>query len=279
MLDIIKTTIDIGLKKPLKALHVTDSHLPLSDKRDNAFIQSIAARRSARLSETLANLDEEIAYANENCDLLIHTGDLIDFASHANIEYAAKVLRSEKLLFIAGNHEYLVERGHEDNAYRLNSYLTMGLDALGVNMFFTSRAVGGVNFVGLDDAYHQVEDWQTEKLRREVEKGLPVMLFVHAPLFEQRLFEKSVEYWKDGSAYLVGCDEAHLDPYPEILAATQRPTDATRRFVDYVNSERRIKAVLAGHVHFSFESRLPGGAMQYVTGRGHEGVAREIVIV
>ena len=161
-------------------------------------------------------------------------------------------------------------------AYRLNSYKSTRLDALGVNLFFTSRISGGVNFVGIDDAYHQVEDWQTQRLCREVQKGLPVVLFLHAPLFEQALFERSVEFWRDGSAYLVGCDEEHLLAYPEILAVEQRPTDATKRFVEYVNNEKRIKAVLAGHVHFNFESRLPGGVMQYVTGRGYQGAVREI---
>lgn len=279
MLSIEKTTIEIGLEKPLKVLHVTDSHIPLCDERDNEHKRAIAAKKAPMLNEILANLNEQVAYAEENCDLLVHTGDLIDFASKANIESAAKILRNEKILYIAGNHEYYIGRGHEDNIYRLNSYVTMGLDALGVNMFFTSRVVGGVNFVGIDDAFHQVEDWQTEKLRKEVSKGLPVILFAHAPLFEQALYESSVEYWQDGSAYLVGCDEEHLESYPEYLAVSQRPTEATKRFVEYVNSEKRIKAVLAGHVHFNFESKLPGGAMQYVTGRGYQGVVREITIL
>ena len=263
----------------MKVLNITDSHIPLSDERDNETMRAIAAHKGPRREEFLANLDEEIAYGEANCDLIVHTGDLIDFASRPNIEFAAKVLQNKKILYIARNHEYYHGRGHEDNFYRLNSYNAMRLDELGVNMFFTSRVVGGVNFIGVDDAYHQVEPWQVDKLQKEVEKGLPVILFVHAPLFEQGLFEKSVEYWKDGSAYLVGADEEHLEGYPEYLAVSQRPTEATRRFVDYVNGEKRIKAVLAGHVHFNYESRLPGGTMQYLTGRGHNGVAREITIL
>ena len=43
--------------------------------------------------------------------------------------------------------------------------------------------------------------------------------------------------------------------------------------------DQSIKTVLAGHVHFNFESALPGGTMQYVTGRGHQGVAREITLL
>lgn len=77
----------------------------------------------------------------------------------------------------------------------------------------------------------------------------------------------------------MGCDEAHIKPYPEVRACKQRPTEATKRFVDYVNNEALIKAVVAGHVHFNFESKLPGGAVQYVTDLGFNGEAREITIV
>ena len=279
MLSIERTVIEIGLEKPLKVLHVTDSHVPLCDERDDEYRQSLARKKAPKLEGILARFREEVAYAEAHCDLMVHTGDLIDFASRANIEFARDVLKNEKILYIAGNHEYYVGRALEDMSYRLNSYIRMHLEDMGVNLFFTSRLLGGVNFVGIDDAYHQVEDWQTQRLQREVARGYPVILFLHAPLFEQSLFERSVEYWKDGSAYLVGVDEDHLLSYPEFLAVDQRPCESTRRFVDYVSGEKRIRAVLAGHVHFNFESMLPGGVMQYVTGRGHEGVVREITLL
>lgn len=281
MLNIEKTTIKIGLARPLRVLHITDNHLPLCDERDDERKQAIAARKADKCDEMAAYLNEEVAYAEENCDLIVHSGDLIDFVSKANVDFARELLKKEKILFIAGNHDYsqYVGEAWEDMNYRMNGYMSMGYNGsgLGVDMFFTSRVVGNVNFVGIDDAYHQVEDWQTTRLRMEVAKGLPVVLFLHAPLFEQSLYERSIEFWKDGSAYVVGCDEAHLLSYPEFRAMEQRPTDATKRFVEYVNSEPQIKAVLAGHLHFSFESKLPGGAMQYVTGRGDRGCVREII--
>ena len=47
MLNITKTTIEIGLEKPLKVLHVTDNHLPLCDERDNERKRAVAARKAA----------------------------------------------------------------------------------------------------------------------------------------------------------------------------------------------------------------------------------------
>ncbi len=57
------------------------------------------------------------------------------------------------------------------------------------------------------------------------------------------------------------------------------PTEASKAFYEYVTGEPVIKAVLAGHLHFAFESILPGGTMQYVTNRGDRGSAREITIL
>ena len=274
MLNIEKTRVGIGLEKPLKVLHITDSHLPLCEEGDDPRILAHGMKRDREAG--LAALREEIEYGEENCDLILHTGDLIDFVTPSGVAILREMLKNPRFLFIAGNHEYWRCDGQfEDMAYRMNSYMKMG--DLGADIFFASRVVGGVNFVGIDDAYHQVEDWQTERLKRETEKGLPVVLFLHAPLFEQSLYEKSIPFWKDGSAYLVGCDEEHLLSYPEFRACEQRPTEATKRFVEYVNAEKQIKAVIAGHLHFSFESRLPGGTMQYVTARGDRGNGREIL--
>ena len=281
MIQIEKSTLRIGLDKPMKILHITDSHIPLCDARDDERKQAIGARLAPKLEEKMTHLNQQLAYAEENCDLVLHTGDLIDYVTKANVDFARELLKNEKILYVAGNHEYsqYIGEAWEDMAYRMNGYMSMGSGALGVNMFFTSRIVGGVNFVGVDNAYHQAEDWQTERLRMEVAKGLPVVLFMHVPLFEQSLYERSTAHWSDGTAYLMGCDEEHLLPYPEFRACEQRPFESTKRFVEYVNGEKQIKAVVAGHIHFNFESRLPGGAMQYVTAPGTSGVAREITIL
>lgn len=280
MLKMIKSTLEIGLERPVRLLHVTDTHMGLCDARDDARKQALAARMEDKSAGTIAYLEEQLAYARAHCDLLVHTGDLMDFVSQANMEKAREVLRLPNVFFIAGNHDYsqYVGEAWEDMAYRMNSYRSMG-EGLGVNMFFNARTVGGVNLVGIDNCYHQVEDWQTERLSMEVRKGLPIVLMLHVPIFEESLYAFSMSRWGDGSAYIMGCDEAHLLPYPEFRAMEQRPSEATKRFVEYVNHAPAIRAVLAGHVHFSFESRLPGGMMQYVTDGGFRGAAREITIL
>ncbi len=271
-----KNSIHIGLEKPIKVMHVTDSHILPCDEIDNEYKKWLVGRFGAAQADTMDALKEQIAYAEENCDLMLHTGDLIDYVTKGSVDIAREVLQNDKILFITGNHDYVEIKG--ENWIPMNREKVKSLGYLGGNPFFHSRVYGGVNFVGIDNSNHQVEDWQTARLQAEAQKGLPIVLLLHVPIFEQSLYECGMAYTGGNSAYLMGCDEEHLAPYPEALARDQRPTTATKRFVEYVNSESLIKAVVAGHVHFNFESTLPGGAVQYVTGLGFNGEAREITI-
>ena len=277
-MELIKNTLNIGLEKPVKLLHVTDSHLGLVDESDDERKHKLAQRFSSDCREEY--LAGQIAYAEKNCDLLVHTGDLMDFVSNANVRKAKEILKNEKIFFIAGNHDYsqYVGEAWEDNAYRMNSYMQMG-GGLGVPMFFNSRITGGVNIVGIDNSYYLFEDWHRLRLMREVEKGLPVILVFHDPLFEQSLFDYHIENVPDTCTYLVGCDEEHLMMYDEFRAVQQRPDAPTLRMIECIKSEPCIKAILTGHLHFNFESNITDTLVQYVTDGGYRDVARELTII
>ena len=276
-MKLVKSTVTIGLDKPVKLLHVTDTHLALADERDDERKHALAKRLGDPDKEKY--LKEHLAYAEEHCDLLVHTGDLMDFVSHANVDYAREVVKNEKFFFIAGNHDYsqYVGEAWEDNAYRMNSYMQMG-NGLGVPMFFNSRIVGDVNIVGVDNSYYLFQDWQLLRLQCEVAKGLPVVLAFHDPLFEQSLYDHHMRIASPDCTYLVGCDEEHLLPYNEFRAVQQRPDAPTLRFIDYVKHEPAIRLILSGHLHFSFESNITEALPQFVTGGAYEGVAREVTI-
>ena len=284
MLDIIRTTIDVGLTEPVRVLHTTDTHLTLCDERDDERKQALAAHRKKDFGDVNGSVEnylaETLEYGKKNCDLIIHTGDLIDFVSEANIDRAAAVTKMPEVLFVTGNHEYsrYVGEAWEDHAYRMNTYMKMQY-RLGVDMFFTSRAVKGVNFVGVDNIYYQFGDWYIPRLEIEVKKGLPIILLMHNPIYEETLYTECMDKRGAGSAGLVGCDETHLMRYPEYRAMQQRPNADTKRFIEYISEQSAIKAVIAGHLHFSYQSLLPCGKMQYITGGGYNGTAREITVI
>ena len=274
-----KNEVRIGLDRPVKLLHVTDTHLGLVDERDNERKHALAGRLST--PEKAIYLEEHLAYAKENCDLLVHTGDLMDFVSHANVEKAREVLSDDKVFFIAGNHDYsqYVGEAWEDDAYRMNSYMDIDrMGGLGVPMLFSSRTVGGVNIVGIDNSYYQFAPWQLWRLKEEAKKGLPIVLAFHDPLFEESLYREHRRR-SDDCTYLVGCDEEHLLPYSEFRAVQQRPTQDTLEMIDYIKNEPLIRLILTGHLHFDFESFLTPTLPQFVTGGAYEGRAREVTLV
>ena len=282
-MELLKNTIEIGLEKPVKLLHVTDTHLTLTDERDDERKRELGANRTKSFGNENGRaektLEAQLAYARENCDLLVHTGDLIDFISAPNIEKTREFVKNENVFFIAGNHEYsrYVGEAWEDKNYRMNSYMQMGY-GVGVPMFFNSRVAGGVNVVGIDNSYYLFEDWQIARLKREVAKGLPVVLVFHDPIFEKSLYDYHKAMPGADCTYLVGVDEDRLADYSEFRAVQQRPDEATLRAVEYIESEPMIKLVLAGHLHFNFESMLTPDLPQFVTDCSTR-CAREITLV
>lgn len=282
-MNLSKTAIHIGLQKPIRVLHISDTHLTLADKRDNDRKRLVSINRKPAFDDVNGSveryLDEQISYGHENCDLILHTGDLIDFVSIANVEKAGQILKDDKILFIAGNHEYsqYVDEAWEDHAYRMNAYMHIR-GTMGVDMLFASRVVGDVNFVCVDNGYYQFEDWQLKRLKMEVAKGLPVILAFHNPLFQQQLFDSLMKKNNNRCADIVGCSEENLLPYEEYRALQQRPNRDTLHFIEYIGEEPLIKAVLAGHLHESSEGMLPCGKMQYIVGGGFKNIAREIII-
>ena len=277
-----KTTVRIGLEKPLRVLHISDNHLAYADERDDERKRALAASRQISFGckgdKDYETLIAQIDYANEHCDLLVHTGDVIDFVSHLNLEKAHEAFSRSKNLFMAvGNHEFsrYVGEAWEDVAYKMTSYQQVRA-SLGFDLLFSSRVEGGVNFVAIDNGYYNVEPWQLERLKMEVKKGLPIVLCMHTPLYEKALYDFTMARLDNLCSYLMGCSEELLLPYSEYRAYQQRPTADTMRFVDYVQSQPLVKCLLTGHMHVPFVSTLPGGAVQIVAGAGYAGEAHEV---
>ena len=280
-MKLLKNTIKIGLEKPLKILHVPDSHIALADEFDNERKHELLNRLFSPEKEKY--LYEHIAYAKENCDILVHTGDLFDFVSHANTVKAREILSDDNFFFIAGNHDYsqYVGEAWEDKAYRMNSYMEIErYGGFGVPMLWNTKTIGGVNIIGIDNSYYLFEEWQLHHLKKEVKKGLPIILAFHDPLFEQSLYDYHCEYIPhETCTYLTGLDEEHLERYSEFRAYQQRPDEVTLRMIEYIKSEPLIKAILTGHVHFNFESNITDSLPQFVTSVGYKGYAREITVL
>ncbi len=279
------TRLEIGVEKPLRFLHITDSHLAFADERDDGRKQELARRRrdafdGADSGRALRELDAMLDYARSCGGMVLHTGDLIDFVSRRNLELVREKFSGLRWFCAAGNHEFskYVGEAWEDEAYKLDS-LPLVAPAFPNDLRFASRLVGGVNLVAVDNGYYLFRREELERLRSEAEQGYPILLLLHTPLYTGELYREVMEVRRAGSASLAGCPDEKLAAYEEYRRRQQRPDAATLEFIRFLEECPQIRAVFAGHLHFDFETRLPGGITQYVTGGGFRGCARQIEIV
>jgi DNA repair exonuclease SbcCD nuclease subunit len=283
-MNIKKIRLNPGLAGPLRFLHVSDTHLSYADERDNERKLKLAGERSRLFEQDTGRcmkyLKETVDYARRRCDLLIHTGDIIDFVSCLNLDLARAALADIKYFFVAGNHEFskYVGEAFEDEAYKMDS-MPLVQRVFRNDLRFDSLIIGGLNLVGMDNVYYHFNEAQYGRLRMEVDKGLPILLMLHVPLYTPALYHESMVIRGESNAGIMGCPEELLKSYPEDRYIQQRPGALDLEMIDYITSQPLIKAVFTGHKHYYHESPLSGGIKQYVAGAHFEGDAIEIEVV
>lgn len=271
-LQILKTEISIGLEKPLGILHITDTHVVRDD----------ADRRSHRegcFEEAGKGCIEKyyfdaLAHARQHGLVIVHTGDMIDFTSQACLDFMDAQVLNTDMIYAAGNHDFChwVGEAAEDAAYKA-AQMKVCAPHFPCDLYFDARVVGGVNFVTLDDSYYLITDDQLDRLRAEVERGYPIVLCMHVPIYTEDMRGTR------RILYAVAAPDDVLATYSEERRRQQTPDEATLRAVEYIKNEPRIKAVIAGHTHENRVSRLTSEKLQIVTHGSFAGFVREITIL
>ena len=266
-MKIIENTLKVGAKEPFEVLHLSDTHLTFADERerDNGRKVALAKERLRYFAHAESDLREAEAYAKDNGLTIIHTGDLIDFVSAANLDAAKRFTTENDVFMAAGNHEFSLYVGEakEDAAYR-NKSLYAVQEAFTNDIRFASRVMHGVNFVAVDNGYYLFEREQLDALKKEAEKGLPIVLMMHTPLYTPTLYDVRMEQ-APGPVYLMNVPVEKMAHYTPDRFAQQLADDVTREAYDYILSQPLIRAVIAGHLHTDSEGTLPNGIPQLVT--------------
>ena len=277
-LKIVKTTIDIGLGYEYKFLHITDTHIALDDD------DLPPSNRKQCFDHDFENCSIEYyhmaaAYAKENGLMMLNTGDFLDFLSKKNFEFADKYLMNTDTIYAAGNHDFCHRVGYakEDYQYKWD-HIKLSASHLPNNLYFYSRVIDGVNFVTLDNSYYLMTDGQIELLKAEAARGLPIVLGVHNPFYNEAQ-AKQIAANGNKCLYLVGAPQEILDTYTPDRKAQQTPDAATLRAIEYIQSEPMIKAIIAGHTHINFEETLHNGIPQITTAGSYTGYVREITLI
>ena len=244
-----------GTTTHLKLMHITDAHISVSVEQEADMIKQgermhkayTGTRRhfSQDVSKTtFAYLDDVLQRAKkEHVDLLLLTGDIVNFPSPASVEYVCDRLKKTGIpwLYIAGNHDWHYE-GLEGTPEALRkTWIEKSLLPLyqGRNPLFYSEVISGINFVGIDNSTTKVSQEQTEFLKAQLARPEPIILLSHIPYHFN-------DAGKDGE-----------------MAAFARTLSA--------NSSKVI-AIFAGHIHQSTYS-FCGNMCQYTSQACFEGAS------
>ncbi len=268
-MNLIKNKICIGAEKPFSFLHMSDTHFTYADERDGQRKTELAEGRAPVFPDAERFAREAEEYAKANNLLICHTGDLIDFVSEANLDRAKQFTDANDVLLAAGNHEFsqYVGEAWEDEAYR-NQTLARVQMSFKNDIRFASRKINGVNLIAIDNGYYLFDKEQLALLKKEIEYGLPMILFMHTPLYSEELYESIKENGLLGDcAYIAGVPEELMKGFSEYRYRQQKADGATLEVLDIIRNEPLIKAVFTGHLHrLNIVTKLTDDKNQYISG-------------
>lgn len=279
-LKVTRYAVMVGAERPFSALHISDTHLAAVDVADGVPSPRNAAERRKIFPGAEAGLEAALDYARGRGEFVINTGDLIDYVNEGNLAAVRTAWReaSRDGILTAGNHEFCQMVGDgatEDEAYKAASRARVQ-SVYPDNLLFSSRIVCGVNFVSFDNVYYYVPAGVPEMFEAEAARGLPIVVCCHVPFYTEELC-KAVQKGRAGfPPYLSGAPDSVIDGVKDPYRRTQQRSD--RRTLDFVarlKSERLVKAVLCGHLHWAHVGPFSPTAMQYCVGANYKSLAHE----
>ena len=278
-LSLSYAVVNIGLAEPFSLLHISDSHLTAAYGHEGEKKQTLTAQRT----QTFGGMQEQalqdaLAWAKQHVEFIVHTGDLIDWHSEANFDLVRKFF-PDGLVGCIGNHEFSPDMKLSEPPIEKTEDFKKPLrkavqDAFPFDISFQSQVVHGVNFITLDDVFGYVTKKQVRKFKKEVRKGLPIVLCMHVPFYSEDMWRANYRFWK--------CKAPMTDavvPAPTGDYKTQLEDPVTREFIAYLKQEPLLKCILTGHAHFSFDDAFSPTCRQYVTAGGFLFHGREVIFI
>ncbi len=269
MESIIYTPLEIGLEKPVKILHVTDVHISMTNETDPVEQQDLEVRRidtfykeGGCLPKTPSEyLEEAVAMAEEMGALLMLTGDIFDIQTNGNIAEFHRILDGHDCMFTPGGHEQqkrCVRTMEEADEYWVGARKRLQEALPEFDLDASSRVINGLNIVCLDNSLDHYNERTLQRLKEEIAKGLPMILFSHDPITCGAL-----TCWEDAKI-----------PY-----FTEEDYKIRHEAIDLIKSCPLVKGYFAGHWHTLSSSAVEGASFRsYVTPGLFKGSCRLIEI-
>ncbi|THF74812.1 metallophosphoesterase family protein [Cohnella fermenti] len=266
-----------GLREPVSLLHVTDSHINETDISDGAEVLAQSyTEYSFDALDTRTRLNRTLSYANELAvDGVVLTGDIVNGATANNLLYLEERLGTlnAPYLYTLGNHDWEYPGEPWGESTRQKHYPKFG-PLTGGTPGCQAKEIGGTLLLALDNSTYQITEEQLEWTLRELERGLPTLLFMHIPLYIPSLLGDVMSEWKSPIMMAAqGWD-------PECRRQWQVEPDApsTTAFYRTLMDDpyHNVVGVFCGHIHFAHRDPFGRSACQYVAQAGFAGGYRVI---
>ena len=274
-----RVTVEIGLPKPFSVVQASDSHITYVSATDfeklNGKSMEWYASRSRIFAGGIPGLAAALLYAKKKGLPFIHTGDLFDFPSRANLDMVKRDFAGRDWFFAPGNHEY---HGWGPGWPAIRIGKTAEERAKGRKMFepyfpnpfpVASRVIGGVNFVQYDNGGFSdcMGQWQLAQVKKEFAKGMPVVLLCHMPFYTEELVEQMVSTKRLAREKIdAGC----LQGVPWCGNWSGRV-----EMLKWLKEQPLLKAVLCGHLHDEYTVDFAPGVKQYAADANYKGAVYE----
>ncbi|MBQ9544244.1 MAG: metallophosphoesterase [Clostridia bacterium] len=259
-----KTVAVPGLKDTVRILHVTDSHIVLTDEREEGFIIDDGPHKGKKLADfgkmrfdrffidgkssaqRFAELCEAIGDDPDCADAVVFTGDIIDFFTPAAFEFMCENLKKITLpfMFVPGNHDMIFSKRSPDEMRRIFAPLCGG------STFVQKMKIGPLALIGIDNTDNFYHDEALEGLEKAMEGEENVVLFQHVPLSTDDLNRFTLSFQKKdwalgNNAICVG------DSWRKIFSLIEAP-------------DSKVRALICGDCHFDYSGPI-GKATQFTS--------------
>ncbi len=255
-----------GLKKRYKFVFLSDLHILVENKEvSTESLEEVRARRelfctekgmySARLWKKLPDFINSM-----DVDAVLLGGDMVDYASTSNLKCLKRGIKKIKapVVYVRADHDY--EPFHcRGLSKKKMKRLHQSMDGYpGISLLeFEDLCI-----VGINDSTKQISKKQLKQIQKIFAKEKPVILLTHVPLnslMDTSLEKASKEAWQSRAlVWGKGC--------------YYKPNQYTRKFLKLVYGKKSpVKAVLGGHLHFSWEGKLAKGILQHVFSPAYTG--------
>ena len=280
VLKITHLEIDLGLRHAFKAFHFSDTHLNFFDAADFAAVHEDKKRhyhkRWGRFPQALQSFYASVDYAMMRRMPMLHTGDRIDFINDGNERVLRHNMKGLDLHYAIGNHEYQ-DRGPEHYTKDPEGVRTRLRQYMPNDLTVAPRILGGANFVSFDNAFHNLKEETIAGVKREFEKGLPVVLMCHIPPTYTMQFRENSRKNRMKTYLAMGGKPVPINEFALPGNPADRYDERTKAFYEWLRARKDLKAILCGHAHWAQVDDFSDTAKMYVAGGNFEGCANEIV--